>query len=461
MTATPLQMLVNKYGERPEPVRQAVAWLAERCNLHCVFCFQSDARSPEPTAEEITAHFRWLREQGCQMLIFMRSETLLRRDVPEIISLARREGFEEVFVATNGTPLSSRPLLDRLIDAGLTGLEVSFHAWDEAIVAALTGSRRASTLQRKALDNLAARQRDIGLGINVVLYRPSLDDVPNLLAQLRSHLSTTQGASVKLKFPQLLSRARASIAHYPRYGEVDFDGLLSELDGSNLMAAADNVPACRLGKRATQALGVFDLLLRVEYFEYSGATRRFEFKGRPQGRASFMEPCRNCGLQPLCRGVDSSYLEQFGADEFSPRDLPSLPDVVARLPPDLAALLHRRLEALASGPEPALDYWRNGGRWSDGLAVTQGRERVLISIVGPAFAQRAFVPGRLGSLVYRAPGGAPSRAWRALLEEIGSAFRSVDQASLRDFGDLQRAVETVLRSRPRMSVTSAAELDVR
>jgi uncharacterized Fe-S cluster-containing radical SAM superfamily protein len=464
MKFTPLLSLLRKHGGGRAPLRQAVAWVSNRCNLDCIFCLQSDLKSPLPTRAELRAHLRWLREQGCTMLIFMRSETLLRRDLPEIVAEARGAGFAEVFVATNGTPLSSRPLLDRLVDAGLTGLEVSFHAWDEEVVARLTGSRRAAAQQRAALEHIARRQDELVIGVNTVLYRPSLDDVPRLLEALRDHLRTTDRGSVKLKFPHLESRATLDLDLYPRYRDVDLHGLLGVLDDSNLMCTTDNVPACRLKGRAVQTLAWWDLLVNMEYYLYSDETRRFEPKGQAPVREWVVARCRRCRLRTLCRGVDRAYLDRFGDAEFSPRGLPTVDDVVAELPATLARRLRRRLAGLdprtlahpvyrpgaPAGAAPPADDWAGGA-----LAVSDGAARVVVDLVGADFPHRPFVAGPIASLVYRPAAGAPSPAWDALLRTVETLFRGLDQTAATDVEGVRRAFTALVRAHPPLTIGCA------
>ena len=136
------------------------------CNLHCPVCFMS-AEDPtgDPTLEEIGAMYDVIaRAVGTDGAVQLTGgEPTCRADLPDIIRLGRKKGFWGIEVNTNGLVIASRPgCLERLVEAGLTGVYLSFDG--------LTGSVYEATCGRDILDvKRRAIERCREAGVQVVL----------------------------------------------------------------------------------------------------------------------------------------------------------------------------------------------------------------------------------------------------------------------------------------------------
>lgn len=81
--------------------------LTNRCNFNCNFCYANIKKSGifvEPTLEEIDRimeHFRG-KPIPPPAIMFTGGEPTVRADFPEICAMAKKHGFKEVIVATNG-----------------------------------------------------------------------------------------------------------------------------------------------------------------------------------------------------------------------------------------------------------------------------------------------------------------------------------------------------------------------
>jgi len=110
--------------------------ITNRCDLTCWYCFfyvkkgLEGAYVYEPTMEQMTAMIRTLRAQrpvpGNSMQI-TGGEPTLRDDLPEIVSMIKREGVSHVQLNTNGINIALRPdLAMTLKKAGVSNLYLSF-----------------------------------------------------------------------------------------------------------------------------------------------------------------------------------------------------------------------------------------------------------------------------------------------------------------------------------------------
>lgn len=101
--------------------------LTNRCNLSCWYCFfyaREGERIYEPSIEQIRGMLRNLRDRkplGADVVQLTGGEPTLRKDLIDIIKLAKAEGFKHIMVNTNGIKLSQDAALARRIkEAGST-----------------------------------------------------------------------------------------------------------------------------------------------------------------------------------------------------------------------------------------------------------------------------------------------------------------------------------------------------
>ena len=107
--------------------------VTNRCNLKCPVCFANAAAAGylyEPTQDEIRQMLRNLRNlkpHPCPAIQYAGGEPTVRKDIIELIEMAKEEGFTHVQIATNGIRLAKRKgLAQKLKDAGLNTVYLSF-----------------------------------------------------------------------------------------------------------------------------------------------------------------------------------------------------------------------------------------------------------------------------------------------------------------------------------------------
>lgn len=106
--------------------------LETHCNLACRFCYNywKDGSASEPkartTAETIAALRRLFEAADVTRVAFSGGEPLLRRDLLELVRLARSYGVYAI-LATNGT-LLTRTRIGELRDAGIGTFQISLHS---------------------------------------------------------------------------------------------------------------------------------------------------------------------------------------------------------------------------------------------------------------------------------------------------------------------------------------------
>lgn len=171
------------------------------CNLSCTGCYSSDAnrnRAPDPTRAELEHAVGLLAELGIERLVISGGEPFVRRDLSDIVRVARDAGIASVSVLTNGT-LCTRDRLDEL--TGLVDVvSVSFDG--------PSAEARAYVRQEQLFDRLveavrAIAQAGIRPHILPTLHAKNGADVPAYV-----ELAHSLGATISFS---LLSGSRAKI----------------------------------------------------------------------------------------------------------------------------------------------------------------------------------------------------------------------------------------------------------
>ena len=140
--------------------------VTRRCNATWPVCFMSaDFPTDGITFEEIEGLVSTLAEKvgpetGLQIT---GGEPTVRKDLPEIVAMARRHGFTGIEINTNGIVIGrSQDYLLRLVEAGITGIYLSFDGIDEMPYESICGRAMLS-------DKLACIENCREVGIQVVL----------------------------------------------------------------------------------------------------------------------------------------------------------------------------------------------------------------------------------------------------------------------------------------------------
>lgn len=121
--------LRDSYGRQFTYLRLS---LTEKCNFKCTYClpngYKSQSCEPDLNINEIRNLLQGFRALGFSKVRLTGGEPTLRRDIVEIVALAKNTGFETVALTTNGYRLLN--LLEPLKRAGLDQINISIDSLD-------------------------------------------------------------------------------------------------------------------------------------------------------------------------------------------------------------------------------------------------------------------------------------------------------------------------------------------
>ncbi|MFH2006070.1 MAG: radical SAM protein [bacterium] len=272
-----------------------------RCNGRCGFC---SARGILPDlvedTEQIVQRFRGMRKAGRRSVALTGGEPTLRQDLPELIALARDEGFTAISLLTNAMRLDRGPLLGRLVEAGLTSVFVPFLSHRAEVHDELLGV--AGAFERTVAGVDRCRDAGLELAYNTVVTAPNVQDLEPLMAWIAQ------------RFPAPSIPGNISYVA-PQGWALDHPELVPRLDAvrPHLQAALDTCERLGMGITIPGLCGVPMCIL-------PGYEERFEefhrgFQGMPENRR-YAAVCQECAVQDRCSGFWSVYFEWFGEAEL-------------------------------------------------------------------------------------------------------------------------------------------------
>ena len=174
-TAKPFsEFLTDSFNRQHDYLRIS---LTERCNLRCLYCMPEEGVSLSPPAQLLTSpEIVYLSSlfvsQGVKKIRLTGGEPTVRKDiVPLMQRIGRLNGLQELCLTTNGISLHRK--LDAMVDAGLTGINLSLDTLDPFQYQIMT-RRKGFDAVMKSIDRVLEMNRmgaGIKLKINCVVMR--------------------------------------------------------------------------------------------------------------------------------------------------------------------------------------------------------------------------------------------------------------------------------------------------
>ena len=157
----------DQYGREIEYMRISVT---DRCNLRCRYCMPEGGISTIPmeellSYEEIETVCRIAADMGIRKIRLTGGEPLVRLEVAKLVRMLRQiDGIDSVTMTTNGILLKQH--LDELLEAGLSGVNISLDTLDPERFRNITGVDALD----QVLDSIhACLDRGLQTKVNTVL----------------------------------------------------------------------------------------------------------------------------------------------------------------------------------------------------------------------------------------------------------------------------------------------------
>lgn len=304
-----------------------------KCNEDCLFCVRRGDEEPveylntKESKEEISK----IAREDWQTLEFDGGEPTLRKDLPELIRHAKREGIEDICILTNAVALSNKNWAEKIVEALESDIgepnfsysfSVSLHSHKKKVSEYLTNSKETFEKTLQGIRNL------IELGAEVSIYhimtRQNYKDLPEFIDFLREKFPAINFIVFSFIYPAGAALNNKQI--FPQLSKLEpylMETLQKcEREGINYnLSTCGTLPLCYLKgyeyitinqQRLDRPENV-GLLDSKKKARYKLATDEFHEKSKVKSKK-----CELCYLNSLCGGLWGVYADLFGVDELQP-----------------------------------------------------------------------------------------------------------------------------------------------
>ncbi|MDR2770824.1 MAG: radical SAM protein [Clostridiales Family XIII bacterium] len=191
--------------------------VTDRCNQSCPWCFaraETDGAGGDPSLAHIARSYDRLIELGEERAFNIQlsgGEPTVRDDLPEIITMGRRKGFEYIQLNTNGRRIALEDgYAERLKEAGASVAFLQFDGLRDDIYESLRGAPMLE-LKRRAVE----RCRRAGLPVTLVptvLRDVNLDNIGDMIRYMLDNVDVVKGIHFQ---------PAAFFGRHPRAGAVE------------------------------------------------------------------------------------------------------------------------------------------------------------------------------------------------------------------------------------------------
>ena len=176
--------------------------LGYECNNACVFCAQGSLRMTTPFVSRADIERELSTLSSGESVAFVGGEPTLVDELPELVEAARARGASAVLVQTNARRLARTGLAERLLAAGVSGLDVSIAGSNAAMHDYHTGT--PGSFAETVAGLRRARAASLPFGLSVVVTRGSYRHLSEIV-----RVAHTLGArAVRFALAEPVGRAR-------------------------------------------------------------------------------------------------------------------------------------------------------------------------------------------------------------------------------------------------------------
>lgn len=285
-----------------------------RCNNRCVGCVAVSDEGPSLSTEAVARLLHQGRQDGASKFWFGGGDPTLRPDLLKIVKVARKLGYSEVKLQTNGMLLNSPANAEKLKEAGVTSVNLSIKGHTAELHDALTAT--PGCFEQLEGATRALHGAGIALEGDILVYQDNV----HALADICLHFYDMGIRHFNLWHLSLFGASPAQVetlkGRVPMMRTVG--GAVSKIRQKapdDLSLTALHLPPCVLEPADYHTLFIAREL-RLLVADPGG--HNFMLEESPFEGGVYLERCDECIWKERCDGLRGDYLDVHGDAEFQP-----------------------------------------------------------------------------------------------------------------------------------------------
>lgn len=283
------------------------------CNNFCLHCVQAHKRDwGDKSTKRIMNEIKEAWDNGSQDIVFTGGEPTIRKDIVDLVSYAKKIGYKNIQIQSNGRMFSYKPFCERIIKAGANEFSPALNGHIPELHDFLASSKGAFKQVVQGIKNLKKLNQRIVT--NTVISKPNYRYLPEI-SKLFVELGVDQfqfafvhaGGNAMKNFDMIVPRVSLAAPYIHKALQIGIDA------GKVVMAEA--MPYCvmkgyekHVSELYIPSTQVMDGRDKIDDFEKSRTT---------EGKMKFPQ-CKNCRYEIICEGPWREYPEKRGSIEFQP-----------------------------------------------------------------------------------------------------------------------------------------------
>ena len=280
------------------------------CNNNCRFCVQAHKKQfGDRTTEAIIKDLKEARKR-CTEVVLTGGEPTIRKDIFELISYARKLGYEYIQIQTNGRMFSSLDFCKKAIEAGANEFSPALHGYCAEQHDFLTKAEGSFAQTVMGIKNLKKLGQIVVA--NTVVVKPNYRNLPEIARLL-----------VKLKVDQFQFAFVHPIGNANKYYDsvvpvmslaapYIHKGLQIGID-AGIKVMAEAMPYCMMKGYEDYVSEKF--IPETEIMDINMVVDDYKAVRIKEGKAKFPQ-CKKCKYDDVCEGPWKEYPEKRGNKEF-------------------------------------------------------------------------------------------------------------------------------------------------
>lgn len=155
--------------------------LTRVCNNRCKFCLDSEAQDGTYIEyDKILSEYKKGIAQGAKRVILSGGEPTIHPQIINLISAAKKTGYDEIQIITNGRMFYYQDFLNQAVESGLSEATFSIHGHNSTLHDSLVGVNGAFKQSIKGIIN-ALNSKKLIVNVDIVVNKENVNYLKNIL----------------------------------------------------------------------------------------------------------------------------------------------------------------------------------------------------------------------------------------------------------------------------------------